>query len=237
MKSPISEKKILNVIFDLQFESKLKGEFLLADIVDNLKKEIGGDFDIVETPLLTLPDNIRKLDPNLKYQPIYEILLKNKSLKVLIGTYSIGINFIQYENWEKNKYFIDLLLKIILTPKFDIKPIRTGLRYVNFYEGKNIIKMNTVNIKVGQKILEDQKIHLKVEKKKNNKELDNSIGIIYIIDNNNIINGQVGSVLDIISFIKVENKEEIEHEYLIKSLNYLHKEIESIFKDIMNAKK
>ena len=63
-----TENTILECIFDIHFDSNTVSESLLGDIAN-----VENFTNIIKLPLHQVPEAIRKNDPNLKLQPLYEI--------------------------------------------------------------------------------------------------------------------------------------------------------------------
>jgi len=189
---------IVDCVFDIHFESDVITESFLNTIskVDSFE-------EIIKLPLHQIPDNIRKNDPNLKSEPLYEIRSKiNQEYKILVGDNIIGIAVLnQYSSWT-NSFFpkIKEVFEIILASGKINTISRLGLRYVDFLEDENIFRTGKINIDINSSAVNDKKMFLRIE---------DSIGDISynkVITNNVRYEDtfEIGSIIDIVTF--VENK-------------------------------
>ena len=156
------QNHIIQVIFDIWFESDVPGEALLGDAIKKF-----GLSNVQELPLLSaIPEFIRKNDPNFKYQPIYELFKESADIKILIGTYSIGLTVTKYESWEESiKPYIQKINELLHQISFIKKPIRMGLKYINFFDNENVFETRNIEIKINGTPKRSELITLKIDDK------------------------------------------------------------------------
>lgn len=154
---------IVECVFDITYESTNAPEGFLSliasvDGFDNLKK----------LPLSQIPETIRKSDPNLRNQPIYEITSsENKEYKVMLGDNTIGLAIVnEYSSWTNSMYpEIEKLFGKILTSGKIEKINRMGLRYTDFLENENIFDSGKVKIKIDNNVVADKTMFVSIEDK------------------------------------------------------------------------
>jgi len=220
-------------VFDVSFETDaiLESFFSPISLVDNFD-------EIIKLPLSQVSENIRKNDPNLKYQPIYEIKSKtNKEYKILLGDNSIGISLNsreEYSSWSTSFFpEVKKLFTQIFSSNKIIKIDRIGLRYIDFIVDNNIFKDDKIVIKINEEDAKNKKMFLRVEG-----EID---GISYIKNlSNNIYyktNENKGSIVDIVTFIDEKNQiidDNFNIDSFFEEINSLHVLHTKKFKEVIN---
>lgn len=184
-------------------------------------------------PILQIPEDMRKNDPNLMSAPHYELSSDNSLLKILIGPKVIGIAFNRtindYPGWTE---YISDRVNEIYNAIFEVKIIneitRFAIRYTDFFEG-NIFENTQVTIGLESKNIGiDEQLQI-IRTFKQGEYIHNML----ISNNAEIMNNgkkQEGSIIDIDSYI-VEPKEFVINykEYL----NSCHEINKKIFFDIL----
>jgi len=207
-------------VFDMNFESTAVAENFLS-IVAKMD-----DFeDIIKLPLHQIPEAIRKNDPNLKSQPMYEIRSKtNLDYKIMLGDNLIGLSLVsadRYTSW-KDSFFpkIQELFSIVLDSGKINKINRIGLRYVDFLEGDNVFQSGKIAVDINGNNTNDKKMFLRIE--------DNISGVSYTKAVTNNVQYKAypnrGSIIDIVTFI--EGKDSIVNDDF--EINTLFGEIDSL---------
>jgi uncharacterized protein (TIGR04255 family) len=219
------ENTIVECIFDMQFKSDYVVENFLS-VISN----IDGFENIIKLPLHQVPEVIRKNDPNLKLQPLYEITsLKNRDYKITLGDNVIGIAILKsYTSWSKSFYpqIEKVFTEILATNKINFIS-RVGLRYVDFLESENIFLDKKVNLSINGEEITEKKVFLKIED-----SLDN-------IDYNKIITNHVkyknsknsGSIIDIVTSKKDIPTNDLED--IFQTIQKLHVINEKKFKEVI----
>jgi uncharacterized protein (TIGR04255 family) len=152
------------------------------------------DFQKVETlPILQLPDVVRTSDPNLKYRPYYKI--SNENFVIQIGPDVISISsFPKYLGWELfSKIIFDVLSKIESVGIINVIE-RIGIRYINFFE-TNIFEKVNLKVCIGKDdiLYKNTIVRTEIEQGEFSSTLQ--------VANNAIINGKLGSIIDIDTFV------------------------------------
>lgn len=227
-------KKMINTIvdcvFDIHFESDVATESFLNTIskVDNFE-------EIIKLPIHQIPDNIRKNDPNLKTEPLYEIRSRsNQEYKILVGDNIIGIAILQqYSSWT-DSFFpkIKEVFETILDSGKINTISRLGLRYVDFLQDEDIFQTGKINIDINSSTVNDKKMFLRIED-----SIDN-ISYNKVITNNvrYADTSEIGSIIDIVTFI--EKLFTIDETFLKKEffdiIDTLHQINKTKFKEVIN---
>lgn len=145
----ISPCPIIEAIFEIRFKTSFPPDAVFGLVYHKLRN----DFKNVENlPILQLPENLRLIDPNLKYKPYYKI--SNEKYIVQIGPDVLSVvSTKEYVGWENFSKEILSVLNRIDELEIINSIDRIALRYMNFFENNvfdNIemeIKINSNNIK------------------------------------------------------------------------------------------
>lgn len=181
---------IVDALLEVRFTSKINANAVFGLIYSVLQKE----FQKVETlPILQLPDVVRASDPNLKYKPYYKI--SNENFVIQIGPDVISISsFPKYLGWELfSKIIFDALTKIESVGIINVIE-RIGIRYINFFE-TNIFEKVNLKVCIGKDdiLYKNTIVRTEIEQGEFSSTLQ--------VANNAIINGKLGSIIDIDTFV------------------------------------
>ena len=226
-----SKNTIVECVFDINFESNSVTETFLTVIAG-----VDGFEELLKLPIHQIPEQIRKSDPNLKNQPLYEIHSNSvKGYKILLGDNVIGIAIDkEYTSWT-NSFFpqIKKLFDVILNSG-KIKQInRMGLRYVDFFESDNIFSSGKIKIDIDKKEISNKRMFLRIE------DIVNNIAYHKIITNETEYNstGSVGSIVDIVTFLDNENftiNQMFDKESFFQKIDSLHTVNKEKFKEVIS---
>lgn len=129
---------LVDALIEIRFESSIIDSAIFGIIYNVIRDEYKGE--VTNLPILQVPEQIRKNDPNLKYKPLYRI--ESEKYIIQIGDDVLTISSkIPYVGWGDFSYHtINLINKIAKENIFD-KVIRVGHRYINFFEGDIMDKL------------------------------------------------------------------------------------------------
>lgn len=221
-----SDNTIVECVFDIQFESNSVAESYIATIA-----KVDGFEQITKLPLHQVPDSIRKNDPNLKMQPLYEITsLSNTDYKVMLGDNVIGIAMKNsYTSWT-NSFFPQLkklFSEIFKTNKIN-KISRMGLRYVDFLENENIFETGKIKVDIIDN--STKKMFLRIEDSlegiQYNKVMANNVKY-QSLDNE-------GSIIDIVTSIENYSLEANKYDDVFQQIDMLHSINKEKFKEVIS---
>jgi uncharacterized protein (TIGR04255 family) len=142
--SPIKE-----AIFEIRFAGNLPGEALYGMLYDIFK-----DFPNKEThalPIMQIPQQMREIDQNLRYQPYYRAVSKNFAFAV--GPRSVVFSALEpYSGWTDWTNFFSPIVDSIKGKGIIQKVERIGLRTLDIFDG-NIFDSINAGLTVDNKII------------------------------------------------------------------------------------
>ena len=188
---PISES-----IFELRFKTLLPTDAILGTLynLETITKFFPKK-NVISLPILNLPEEIRKSDPNLQYKVYYRFT--NQDLTMSIGPRVIAFsNVNNYIGWDKwSSFFIEILediFKLELVNRVE----RLGLRYINVFENTIILDKLKLNMSIEGEALAGYPTNIRTEIPDN--------GITKVLNINNFVtvksekrSAQRSSVIDI----------------------------------------
>lgn len=221
------ENTIVECVFDITFKSDDVAESFIPVIskVDQFDK-------IVKLPLYQVPENIRKNDPNLKFQPLYEIRSNiNTSYKIMLGDSMIGIALNgKYTSWTNSLFpQIKKLFSEILNSGKVFKIERMGLRYVDFLENENIFETGKIGVTINNQPSNTKKMFLRIEDKID--EVDYNKVIVNNVQYQNFASS--GSIIDIVTSKNINDVINEEGEFFT-SIDKLHDINKDKFKEVIS---
>ncbi|MBL0687557.1 MAG: TIGR04255 family protein [Sulfurospirillum sp.] len=224
----MSNNTVVECIFNIHFESSSVAENYIAIIgqVDEFEQ-------ITKLPLCQIPDSIRKNDPNLKMEPLYEITSsKNSNYKVMLGDNVIGIVMNSpYTSWTDS--FFPQLKKLFIQI-FESKKItritRMGLRYIDFIENKNIFETGKIKININDISTNNKKIFLRVEGSSGKIQYNKIVANNEKYQNSN----NKGSIIDIVTSVEDYTIKNDEHKDIFKQIDRLNTANRDEFKEVVS---
>jgi len=189
----LEENPLLDVVAEVRFSSQLPPDAIVGMVYASI-----GDLRFgapKPEPLLQIPEPLRSKDENLRYGALYRFDRPNEHY-LLLGPRSIALGTPRpYKNWD----VVAPLLKEVLGRLGGIglmeKVERTGLRYVNFFEGLNVLNHAQVVLELAGNSIVDQNAAVREERTEGN-----FLRIIQLLNQvTSIVEGKskTGSVLDI----------------------------------------
>lgn len=137
MASPKKLKKdgIIEALFEVRFTSPAIPEILVARLAGEISTLATG-MSIERTPLADLPAPMRRADPNLTYQPTFQLRAGDGRRIARIGDNVVSWHVLApYPGWAVFKPEITQLLERVHKSVQDIRTVRAGFRYLNFLNG------------------------------------------------------------------------------------------------------
>lgn len=136
---------IANCVCDFMLEFNCDIENLLPIVVtnSNLTK-------IERLAVSDIPRNIRTMDPNLKFQPIYKITSEKHKISVMFGEHIIIFNTLDYKSWNDFSEVRKVIIDKLIEKKAIVKINRIGLRYINIIK-EDITKNKIFSFKINNK--------------------------------------------------------------------------------------
>ncbi|MBI9096232.1 MAG: TIGR04255 family protein [Sphaerochaeta sp.] len=170
---------IVETIFEVKFTPNCPDEVVFGVLFQAISPVLKG-CNLVPLPILQIPSEIRKNDPNLINQPHYHLIKDN--LVVGIGPRTLFFsNREPYKGWNEFKRFVIQLLEAATQVKVISSVNQTGLRYINVIESPLFSVSNLVVSINEQPLTPDTTASIHTEIKKGDKvvilQLNNSVEI------------------------------------------------------------
>lgn len=224
MSNPIVEA-VLDVLFESEIPAiGLVGLLLTADLKYKTIKEL---------PTLQLPEIIRKNDPNLKYQALYEVRSKENRYRILIGDCTFGIAICSsYNCWKDFKEeFKEVFDKVFFKMKPSIK--RIALRYVDIIDSENIFENGKINISIDGSSLTNKRSFLNIDYVD-----DSNIRIIQALSSHTAFQNQdlsrEGSLVDTVTAIEDNIPSVNLEDFFYEAADKLHDAQIDLFKKVIS---
>jgi uncharacterized protein (TIGR04255 family) len=120
---------IAEALLEVRFSMDTIPEIFLGRLADSSP---WNGFEQGRMPAYDVPAFVRQTDPNLRYQPIFELhnIERNRALR--IGGEVLSYHRLQpYEGWERFKPELDSMIDALFTHDDKLTVRRLGLRYIN----------------------------------------------------------------------------------------------------------
>jgi uncharacterized protein (TIGR04255 family) len=224
MKLPkkLTPSPVYEVSIDLRFQPNIDSAAVFGLIYKDIRDEFKNE--VIKLPSSQLTEEMIKKNEALKYQPYYRIV--EGDFVVQIGPRVISLsNTKTYKGWEvfssKATILIEKTLRLNIIKEID----RLGLRYINFFEGMNILDNLKINLTIADNSLNKNNTYLRTQYKK-----DNHTTILQITNDATIKEEPKylkGSILDIDTFISKDKL--VENCDIHKFLEEIHMEEKTAF--------
>jgi len=148
--------------FEIRFDSDIPDDAILGIVYQALRPIIK-DIKPTSLPITNLPVEVRRADPNLKFQPHYQLKINDWMISIGPRTLLFS-NVHSYVGWEEYKSYIIHALDLILNAGIIKQVNRTGLRYINVINTP-LFKDTKVKIGIGDTDLktEETTIHTTIK--------------------------------------------------------------------------
>ena len=130
--SRIEKCPLIDALIEFRFEAAIAKSAVFGVIYNLIRNDYRGN--VINLPILQIPKQIREVDPNLKFKPLYRI--EGDKFIIQIGYDVLSISSkMPYVGWpEFSQHSLSLINKII--QEGIIKRVsRLGHRYINFFRG------------------------------------------------------------------------------------------------------
>ena len=130
--SRIEKCPLIDALIEFRFEAAIAKSAVFGVIYNLIRNDYSGN--VINLPILQIPEQIREVDPNLKFKPLYRI--EGDKFIIQIGYDVLSISSkMPYVGWpEFSQHSLSLINKII--QEGIIKRVsRLGHRYINFFRG------------------------------------------------------------------------------------------------------
>ena len=229
----ITPNPIIDSVIEFRFETSLPADAIFGVYYSQVRDQFP---EFKKLQAADIPEEIRKIDTNLKHAPHYQA--ENGPFRLNLGPNVISISVVnEYVGWEENfKPFIASIVERLKKADIVTKFTRIGLRYIDFFKedifSKITISINYQNekLKTFQDLpLEPKQTHISliVESGQFTTRLN--------IQNNTYINinnkSGIGSIIDTDTFY--EKNEGFNFDHLEKLIPDIHECSVNIFFGIL----
>ena len=134
----ISPCPIIEATIQINCTFAVNQDIVVGLIYSLLSKDEGNTLNIERLPILNLPEDIRRADPNLKDKPWYKINCGQFFICIGLFGVSLGVNP-PYESWNTFKNFASQVFNELRGAV--IKGVSSiNLKYLNFFSNVNIFE-------------------------------------------------------------------------------------------------
>jgi uncharacterized protein (TIGR04255 family) len=136
---------IVEALLEVRFDTTTIPEVLLGRLADCASWK---GFEQDRMPAYEIPAFLRQADPNLRYQPIFELHNTEKNRALRIGGHVLSYHRLTpYESWSKFKPELDAAIDALFAKAEGLTISRLGLRYINairpeFHQISSILQLD-----------------------------------------------------------------------------------------------
>ena len=120
---------IIEALIEMRFETRTKPEFLLVRLNE---MNAWSDFKESRLPAFSIPEQIREVDPNLRFQPIFELQKDQRSLRIGPSVASFHLRQ-PYQGWATFGKEVESVVDAVFSKTDGLVVRRLGLRYLNAF--------------------------------------------------------------------------------------------------------
>ncbi|MDB5168868.1 MAG: hypothetical protein JWO41_224 [Candidatus Saccharibacteria bacterium] len=220
---------IIDAIVEVVFESSLPSQALVGILYQNFSD----DFHSIENlPMLQVPEEIRKQNPDLARQPNYRINGHDFTLSLGEGVMYIGCYIDRrekfYPGWDKFGSFANKVTSYCIEDGIFGSVSKVGVRYINFFEESGLFDKTKIDLKVAGSTIVDPKSNIYFEHNEDNKNLK-----VQLAGEANVNSPNLGSLKGAVMDISSSKEGQIEKSEVASLIDSLHTFVEDHFFDIM----
>ena len=158
--SKIEHCPIAEAVFELRFVPAFPAEAVFGVFYQIISEEFP-KAELVNLPILQIPEAIRQSDPNFIYQSHHKMLRENHSISIGPRVLLFS-NKVPYAGWNEWFGFIQLIVAKLLQAKVFSRVERTGLRYINIFR-QEVFSIADITIGIGSQFLGSQSTSVRTE--------------------------------------------------------------------------
>lgn len=233
----LEKDPIMECVSEFRFDTHLDENIAFAILFQTLQSSASfNGFNVIPQPIMQLPPDIRRTNPQLKFQPCY--LLVHNNFTIGVSSHSLLFSLKSpYSSFDDFEEFIRKALNVLKLTNFLKSISRISLRYINKIQD-SLFEATSLNIDgVVLPITSENSVNLRIESSS-----ENCITTVLQLNNNSLItlvkNGKPSepvkaSVVDIDSIYNFDTPIiSFGDEKLLNALKELHKKTHSIFFDL-----
>jgi len=161
MKVPVRLKDdpILESILEIRYEPSIPDDAVLGVVYSQMRS----DFDPPQQlPVVNIPADIRRSDPNFRYMPLYTFSRDNFFFR--LGPRVLVFSHVApYAGWNGWAAFISMVIEMIGNTGFITGVNRIGLRYINFFESTHLFTDGNIRITLAEKQISREATTIRTE--------------------------------------------------------------------------
>jgi uncharacterized protein (TIGR04255 family) len=171
----LTSETLVDSVFEVRFSKTIPLSSILPGIFYN---KLDGKKVISQTPIATLPKNVRDNDPNLKYAPFVRVVWDKFIL--LIGDHNVAFGCqMPYPGWTCFKKNIIMILEVLSSVEAIQSIGRYSMKYVDllpYIDLKDQINAINLKIQLGEYLLANEMFQFRTEINKG--EYKNAVQIV-----------------------------------------------------------
>lgn len=158
----LKKEPLIDAVFEIRFTSNVKASSVLPGF---LFSKLDGDKVVNDLPTSDIPQQIRQVDPNLKFAPL--VRLRWDDFFVFIGDFSVGVGCkIPYPGWASFKEAIIHIVRIVGEIGIIQSVQRSSLKYMDLIPSSDVgeqVSMILGSVVIGDHTLKKENFSLKIE--------------------------------------------------------------------------
>ncbi len=220
---------LVDALIEIRFETSIIGSAIFGIIYNLIRNDYQGT--VTSLPILQVPEQIRKNDPNLKFKPLYRIEAERYIIQIGDDVLCISSK-IPYTGWSEFSSRTIELIKKIAGENIINRVLRIGHRYVNFFEGDIMDKLTISKPTISGYETNNLLVRTEI------KDSDNFIDTVQITNSaayKSPFNADTlsGSLIDIDSFKEYDNNYFLEN--IESEINKVHNCEKNMFFSLLTA--
>jgi len=125
----LKQDAIVEAVFEARFDTTTLQEILFARIADH---PAWGAFEQRRLQASEIPSFVREADPNLRYQPAFELAQPSQNRALRIGAHVLSYHrTAPYVGWATFQPELDALIAVLFEKADQLGITRLGFRYIN----------------------------------------------------------------------------------------------------------
>jgi uncharacterized protein (TIGR04255 family) len=129
----LKQDGIKEALFEIRFETPVVPEAVIGRLTD---AEVWADFAPIRMSSADIPQQLRMVDPNLRFAPSYELTRGGSNELIRIGPNCLSYHRLApYPGWSQHFPELKKVVQTLFGKITELTPVRLGFRYVNALNG------------------------------------------------------------------------------------------------------
>lgn len=214
----LTPSPVVEATVEIRFQSKFPPDAVIGivyNIYQNLKLE--------GLPILQIPAEIRRQDPNLKYKPTHKFMLGKYTVQIG-GDVVLLSSPIDYPGWDKYKNVLEELLEKLKGINLIQQINYISLKYLSFFKDCNIFDHIKMNISFNQGKINYAGTAIKTELRS-----ENYVNVLQIVNNIHLKNYKTDANGSLIDIVCVAPKDSLQIEKIGTIIDTAHNKEKELF--------